>query len=84
MITHKLAKRLGLKGQVMHQLMEVLGRSPEAITTSIYELYLNDIYGETTKLRLIGIERIASNCGTVDLGEVYQIFLHVRQVALDS
>ena len=41
--------------------------------SSIYELYLQDIYGETTKLRLIGIERIASNCGPMDLSEVYKL-----------
>ena len=83
MITHKLAKRLGLKGEVMHQLMEVLGRPPEAITTSIYELNLKDIHGDITKLRLIGIERIATNCGPVDLSEIYKIFPHVKKGALD-
>ena len=83
MIKHKMAKRLGLKGEVMHQLMEVLCRPPEAITTSIYELNLKDIYGDITKLRLIGIERIATNCGPVDLSEIYKIFPHVKKGALD-
>ena len=34
MITHCIAKRLGLKEERMDQLMEVLGRAPEAITNS--------------------------------------------------
>ena len=50
MITHSLARILGIQGERVEQLMEVLGGAPEAVTTFVYELFLKDIYRETIKL----------------------------------
>ena len=48
MITHSLAGRLGLKGEMVEQLVEVLGKDPEVVTTSVYKLTIKDIYGKVT------------------------------------
>ena len=83
LITHKLAGFLGLKGRHVTQYMEVAGRDFEKHETKLYQLELVDKFGNVYPLSLMGIDKIASNPGEIDVGIAYEIFPHVPALALD-
>ena len=83
LITHKLAGFLGLKGRHVTQYMEVAGRDFEKHETQLYQMELVDKFGNVYPLSLMGIDKIASNPGRIDVGIAYEIFPHVPALALD-
>lgn len=83
LITHKFAGFLGLKGVPVTQYIEVAGRDYEVYETSVYKMDLKDNTGQTHKLELIGLEKITTNPGRVNIKEVYNLFPHIEKGALD-
>ena len=67
----------------MTQYMEVAGRDFEKHETKLYQLKLVDKFGNVFPLSLMGIDKIASNPGRVDVGIAYEIFPHIPAPALD-
>ena len=68
-ITHKLAGFLGIKGRKVVWWIEVAGRDFERHETLLYELELGNIY----PFSLLGIEKIASNPGSIDVEEQEEV-----------
>ena len=82
-ITHKLAGWLGLKGREVEQWLEVAGKEYECFKTKLYTLRLRDRTGKVHCLSLMGMDKITSNPGRVDVREAYELFPHVPSGALD-
>ena len=82
-ITHKLAGFLGLVGTPTTEFIEVAGRDFEELETMNYKLLLKDNNGDFHRLNLMGIDRITSNPGKMNVDKAYEIFPHVPKGALD-
>ena len=82
-ITHKLARILGLKGRKVTQNIETAGRNFEPLETMEYNVTIKDNEGIEYKLALMGLDRITTNPGKIDISEAYQLFPHITARALD-
>ena len=82
-ITHKLAGILGLKGRKVTQNIETAGRNFEPLETMEYNVTIKDNEGIEYKLALMGLDRITTNPGKIDISEAYQLFPHITARALD-
>ena len=83
MITHKLAGFLGLVGTVCTEYIEVAGMTYQPLETKKYKLILKDNQGNVHKLNLLGMERISSHPGNVNVDAAYQVFPHIPKGSLD-
>ena len=82
-ITHNLAKDLGLKGRKVTQFVETAGRGFEPLDTMMYSVSIRDNQGVKHKLSLMGMDRITTNPGKVDISVAYEKFPHIRVGDLD-
>ena len=82
-ITHKLAGILGLKGKKVTQYIETAGRNFEPLETMEYNVTIKDNQGSKYKLSLLGLDRITTNPGKIDISDAYQLFPHISAKALD-
>ena len=82
-ITHKLAGFLGLKGYPAIQYVEVAGKEFEEIRTKVYLVIVIDREGQKHAMRMIGLDRITSHPGRVDVSVAYNLFPHIEKGALD-
>ena len=82
LITHGLAKSLGLKGVRIQQTVELAGKPPEIQDVAYYQLRLPTPDGLIT-LRMVGLDRITSNPGSCDLTVAYSLFPHLDPGSID-
>ena len=78
-----MAKSLNLKGVEVIQWLEVAGKEYEKLETKMYSLTIIDRDGEKHKLTAMGLDRIASNPGYVNVDCAYKIFSHVSPGSLE-
>ena len=83
-ITHKLAKKLGLVGFPVIQEVELCGKAPEMQEVTYYNIKLTMPEGDTISIRLIGVDKITSNPGSFDISVAYSIFPHHKRPSLDK
>ena len=82
-ITHSLAKQLGLKGFWTDQIVELAGEVPKKQRVAYYRLSLQFPEGDM-ELTLVGLDRISSTPGAYSVSEAYKIFPHIPKGSLDK
>ena len=83
LITHSLAKRLGLKGLWVDQLVELAGQKPKLMRVAYYRVPLS-VNGESWDVVMVGMDRISRAPGNFDVSAAYPLFPHIEQGALDK
>ena len=59
------------------------GKDVEELESTVYTLKIKDNLGGVHRLRLLGLEKITSNPGRVDVGAAYDVFPYVENGVLD-
>ena len=78
LITHRIARKLNLKGKKVRVSLTKVGNVTETVTTMEYELKLKDVNKKMCTIVTYGIEEITSNIEKVDISEVSQLFEHIQ------
>ena len=84
LITHSLARSLGLKGLWIMQEVELCGKEPELQQVVYYNIKLTMPDGELLGIELVGVDKITSNPGSYDVSVAYDLFPHIKRPALDK
>lgn len=77
MITHNFARKLKANGEMIVQEVETLGMVVEKQTTMLYKVNLLDMDGVEHKVDMVGMDKIASGIGNVNVDEAYQVFSEI-------
>ena len=82
-ITHSLARQLGLRGQFSMEMIELAGRAPELLETKYYTWNWKLPNGTIRRCKMLGLEKITSNPGPADVSPAYSLFPQIPEGALE-
>ena len=83
LITHRLAKKLGLKGYWVNQVVELAGQKPSVQRVAYYRLVIRHSE-ETFEITVVGLDRISTSPGSYSVSKAYEIFPHIERGVLDK
>ena len=73
-ISNRMVERLQLKGKTIELSMITVGAQLSKIESQVYTVFLIDQQGKYVELEVIGLERISSDIGGVDIKMISSLF----------